>query len=83
MSWEKLCLPKSYGRMGFCDLKIFNLALLTKLGWWLLCDNSSLVHKVMSARYYKFDTFLNARRGLTLGLCGIAFGVLNPCHLKG
>ena len=60
MSWKKLCLPKTYGGMGFRDLKIFNQALLAKQGWRLMCDTSSLVHHVMSARYYKHSSLLHA-----------------------
>ena len=35
ISWEKLCIPKSQGGMGFKLLKEFDLALLAK-HWWKL-----------------------------------------------
>ena len=56
-------MPKPHGGMGFRDLKVFNQALLPKQVWRLLCDTSSLMHKVLRACYYPNDVFLNARRG--------------------
>lgn len=35
MNWDKFCMPKACGGMGFKLLKPFNLALLAKRGWRL------------------------------------------------
>lgn len=35
MNWDKFCMPKACGDMGFKQLKPFNLALLAKRRWRL------------------------------------------------
>ena len=52
LSWEKLCVPKSCGGMGFKQLKYFNMALLAKQGWRLQTNPNSLVYRVLKARYF-------------------------------
>ena len=61
--WERMCMRKADGRMGFKDLKAFNLAIFAKQGWWLLQNTSSLLHKVYKARYFKNSSFMEAQLG--------------------
>ena len=42
LSLGKMCMPKDSGGLGFRDLRSFNLALLTKQGWRLQTNSSSL-----------------------------------------
>ena len=63
ISWEKLCIPKSEGGMGFKDLKAFNLTLLAKQGWWIQQNPSSITHKILKAKYSARSTFMEANLG--------------------
>ena len=63
LSWEKLCLSKDEGGLGFQDLKTFNLPLLAKQGWRLQTNTNSLVHKVFKARYFPNGDYLSTELG--------------------
>ena len=63
MSWDKMCLSKEKGGMGFRDLKTFNLALLAKQGWRLQTNSSPLFHRVYRAKYFPMCDFLEADMG--------------------
>ena len=63
MSWERMCLPKDKGGMGFRDLKSFNLAMLAKQGWRLQTNASSLFTRVYKAKYFPNGDFVNAVEG--------------------
>ncbi|XP_062028694.1 uncharacterized protein LOC133744637 [Rosa rugosa] len=62
-SWERKCLPKDKGGLGFKHLHAHNLAMLSKQGWRLLSKPDSLVAQVFKAVYYPFGSFLTADMG--------------------
>ncbi|KAK9991150.1 hypothetical protein SO802_026135 [Lithocarpus litseifolius] len=61
--WDKICIPKKDGGLGFLYLKAFNLALLTKQGWRLQTNTHSLVYHVLKARYFPHSDFLHVELG--------------------
>uniref|UniRef100_A0A7N2L004 RNase H type-1 domain-containing protein n=1 Tax=Quercus lobata TaxID=97700 RepID=A0A7N2L004_QUELO len=63
MSWDKLCMPKVDGGMGFKQLKPFNLALLAKQWWRLQMGQNSLVYHVFKAKYFPNCDFVEASLG--------------------
>ncbi|KAL6228156.1 hypothetical protein ACLB2K_002110 [Fragaria x ananassa] len=63
MSWEKLCLTKEEGGMGFKNLYAYNLALLAKQGWRFMSQPNSLVTRVFKARYFPTVLFQDAQLG--------------------
>ncbi|GJN27875.1 hypothetical protein PR202_gb15931 [Eleusine coracana subsp. coracana] len=60
-AWWKLCFPKHEGGMGFRDLQSFNLAMLAKQIWRLLCEPNSLCARILRAKYYPDGRLLNAK----------------------
>ncbi|KAL4272949.1 hypothetical protein GQ457_13G013230 [Hibiscus cannabinus] len=68
VAWKNLCKPKGAGGLGFRDLKTFNLTLLAKQVWRLICNKESLCFKVMSAKYFPRGDILQANKGKNI-LC--------------
>ncbi|CAN0906023.1 Uncharacterized mitochondrial protein AtMg00310 [Linum grandiflorum] len=63
MRWEKLCVAKDHGGMEFKDLSGFNLAMLSKFGRELLTNNTTLVARIIKAKYFPRGDFLSANFG--------------------
>ncbi|KAJ9554109.1 hypothetical protein OSB04_018154 [Centaurea solstitialis] len=63
LSWDKLCTPLNFGGLGFRDFTAFNLAMLGKQGWRLVLNSSSLVSRILKAKYYPKKEFLEAQLG--------------------
>lgn len=63
LSWEKICVPKLCGGLGFKLLKPFNLALLANQDWRLQLADNSLVYRVFQACYFKICDFFPSSFG--------------------
>lgn len=61
-SWDKLCVPKKSGGLGFRKMREFNIALLCRQAWNIICNPSSLAARVLKAKYYPDSSFLDAGR---------------------
>ncbi|CAN0914975.1 Putative ribonuclease H protein At1g65750 [Linum grandiflorum] len=63
MRWERMSVRKEHGGMGFKDLYGFNLAMLGKQGWQLFTNHTTLVYKILKAKYFPHGNFLSAALG--------------------
>lgn len=63
ISLRKLCLPKHRERLGFKELKAFNLALLAKQWWHIMSDSNSLLHQIYKDKYFPQKSFVEASLG--------------------
>ncbi|XP_019150238.1 PREDICTED: uncharacterized protein LOC109147056 [Ipomoea nil] len=68
-TWDKLCIPKKYGGLGFKELRAFILAMLGKQAWRFLTQPQPLVSTVYKARYYPINSFYDACLGNNPSFC--------------
>ncbi|TYG79416.1 hypothetical protein ES288_D02G136700v1 [Gossypium darwinii] len=52
LAWDKVCHPKGIGGLGFRDLRVFNLALLSRKVWRLLTIKDMLCYHLLSSKYF-------------------------------
>ncbi|KAL0728180.1 hypothetical protein Bca4012_024273 [Brassica carinata] len=63
VAWDKLCMSKENGGLGFRDIEMFNQALLAKQAWRLYNNPDTLLARVFKGRYYASTNFLECGKG--------------------
>jgi len=77
LSWDKLTRSKKNGGLGFRDLHLFNLVMLSRQAWRLLTSPNTLCGQVLKARYFPNSDILHCapRDGISYSRRSILRGV--------
>ncbi|KAL0409532.1 UNVERIFIED_CONTAM: putative ribonuclease H protein [Sesamum radiatum] len=65
VSWDKMCITKKDGGLGFRKMQTFNIAMLAKQGWRIMTNPQLLISRILKARYFPNNDFLHAKIGYT------------------
>ncbi|KAB2626693.1 hypothetical protein D8674_020311 [Pyrus ussuriensis x Pyrus communis] len=63
MAWNKVAKKKDSSGLGFKEIIDFNLAMLAKVGWRLICNLDSLLARILQAKYDPSLSFMDAPVG--------------------
>ncbi|KAL0423118.1 UNVERIFIED_CONTAM: putative mitochondrial protein [Sesamum radiatum] len=63
VAWDKMCMSKKEGGLGFRKMQTFNVAMLAKQGWHIMSNPDLLISRILKARYYRDNDFLHAKIG--------------------
>ncbi|XP_042950188.1 uncharacterized protein LOC122282297 [Carya illinoinensis] len=85
VNWKQISYSKESGGLGFRDFRSFNLAMLSKQGWRILQNPSSLVSMILKQKYFRQTDLMGstlgrspsfAWRGIHAGLSLLRKGLL-------
>ncbi|CAL2260163.1 unnamed protein product [Prunus armeniaca] len=76
VGWQRLFMMKEARGIGFRDLMCFNLAMLGKIGWWIIKHPESLLVTTFRDKYFRSSDFMSVAgsRGTSGGWKGILQG---------
>ncbi|KAK4400699.1 putative ribonuclease H protein, partial [Sesamum angolense] len=63
VAWDKMCISKKEGGLGFRKMQTFNVAMFAKQGWRIMSNPNLLISRILKARYYRDNDFLHAKIG--------------------